>query len=100
MPSLQEHLDNKLKVTAAIDRLIKIALSDTGQSRRVANFLLAWWNAGDNGGFDPTDLWNLDSEIASDIVTVFAYVATHREYANQFGYGPDMDKIWQQWRKP
>jgi hypothetical protein len=98
MPSLQEHLDNKLQVTAAIDRLIKIALRDTGQSRRVANFLLAWWNADDNGGFDPTDLWNVDSEIAADIVLVFAYVATHREYANNFGYGSQMNKIFEQWR--
>mgnify|MGYP003575752565 CR=1 FL=1 len=26
----------------ALDRLIAVARSDTGQSRRVANFLLAW----------------------------------------------------------
>ena len=34
---------------AALDRLIGIAQRDTGQSRKVANFLLAWWNA--NEGF-------------------------------------------------
>jgi hypothetical protein len=34
---------------AALDRLVAIAQSDTGQSRRVANFLLAWWNAGSCG---------------------------------------------------
>lgn len=28
---------------AALARLIKIAKGDTGQSRRVADFLLAWW---------------------------------------------------------
>jgi hypothetical protein len=33
----------------AIRRLIAIALSDTGQSRRVADFLLAWHNGGANG---------------------------------------------------
>jgi hypothetical protein len=36
-----------------------IAKRDTGQSRRVANFLLAWHNPEENGGWDPTDLWNV-----------------------------------------
>lgn len=31
---------------AALERLLKIAQGDTGQSRRVADFLLAWWNSG------------------------------------------------------
>ena len=31
---------------AALERLIGVAQSDTGQSRRAADFLLAWWNAG------------------------------------------------------
>jgi hypothetical protein len=39
---------------AALARLIKIAKGDTGQSRRVADFLLAWWNAGSCGSFDLT----------------------------------------------
>jgi hypothetical protein len=30
---------------AALERLIKIAQGNTGQSRRGADFLLAWWNA-------------------------------------------------------
>ena len=34
------------KSRAALERLIQIAQGDTGQSRIVANFLLAWWNAG------------------------------------------------------
>lgn len=56
---------------SALERLIDHAQSDTGQSRRAANFLLAWWNAGDNGGFDLTDLWGVDSAIAADMQTVF-----------------------------
>ena len=70
---------------AAIDRLmadavVDIALSDTGQSRKTAAFLLAWWNAGEWGGFDPPTQWGVDAEIASDIVTVFAAVANTRYY--------------------
>jgi len=36
----------------ALARLIEIAQKDTGQSRRVADFLLAWHNAAENGGWD------------------------------------------------
>jgi len=48
---------------AAIESLLKIAVRDTGQSRRVANFLLAWYNANGNGGWDPGDLWAIDAPI-------------------------------------
>lgn len=44
-------------IRAAICRLVQIAKGDTGQNRGVANFLLAWWNAEECGGFDLTDLW-------------------------------------------
>ncbi len=30
-------------VIQALDRLFDLAASDTGQARRAANFLLAWW---------------------------------------------------------
>lgn len=42
------------------------AKRDTGQSQRVANFLLAWQNAEENGPWDPTDLWNVDTAVAED----------------------------------
>src|SRR5450631_2390707 len=60
---------------AALERLIQVALGDTGQSRKVANFRLAWWNAEECGGFDLTDLWRVDTAIAADMVTVFSMVA-------------------------
>jgi hypothetical protein len=56
------------EVTSALRRLFSIALRDTGQSRRVANFLLAWYNAEENGGWDPVDLWSVDAEIAEDML--------------------------------
>lgn len=34
---------------AALERLLGHAQRDTGQSRRVADFLLAWWNAANCG---------------------------------------------------
>jgi hypothetical protein len=39
---------------AALERLVAHAHGDTHQSRRVAAFLLAWWNAGECGAFDTT----------------------------------------------
>src|SRR3546814_19897879 len=47
---------SKAAAQNALDRLIDVARSDTRQLRRVANFLLAWWNGEDGGHFPPTDL--------------------------------------------
>ncbi len=84
----------------AIARLFEIAKSDTGQSRRVANFLLAWNNAGANGGWDPADLWNLDHEIADDIVTVVRLIRElpRGKYPNDCGFAPEIARVWEFWR--
>lgn len=39
------------EVGAAIGRLLEVARADTGQSRRVADFLLAWWNGRSSATF-------------------------------------------------
>lgn len=82
----------------ALDRLIAIAQSDTGQSRRVANFLLAWWNAGSCGGFDLTDLWMLDRPIADDILTVARLISIRHEYPTAYAYGPQFEQLVADWR--
>ena len=45
------------KAEQAVDRLFEIASSDTGQSARVARFLMAWWNGTDLGDFPIADLF-------------------------------------------
>lgn len=82
----------------ALRRLIKIAKGDTGQSRRVADFLLAWWNAGSCGSFDLTELWNVDGEIADDMVAVFRLIADRNEYPTAYGFGRDFEQIIAEWR--
>lgn len=82
----------------ALERLIKIAKSDTGQSRKVADFLLAWWNASSCGGFDLTILWGVDEAIANDMQTVFGLIARTRCYADSFGYEADFRQIVEEWR--
>lgn len=84
---------------AALERLFAIAEQDTGTSRRVANFLLAWWNAREQGGFDFTDFWSMDPPILRDCWTVLAYVATHNEY-HEAEYGQRFHRIIDLWRKP
>jgi hypothetical protein len=85
---------------AALERLVKIAKSDTGQSARVANFLLAWWNARRDGGFDFTDLWMVDDTIADDMHTVFGLIMRTRSYPDHFGYQQDFEQVVTDWRRP
>ena len=68
---------------AALDRLLAIARSDTGQSRRVANFLLAWWNAGACGGFD---------------LTVARLIALKHEYPTAYDRGAQFEALVAAWR--
>lgn len=84
----------------ALRRLITVAKSDTGQSRRVADFLLAWWNAGSCGRFDLTDLWAVDTAIAVDMVSVFGLVARIHQYPDKIdpAFKADFAAIIRQWR--
>jgi len=84
----------------ALRRLCKIARRDTGQSRRVADFLRAWHNAPENGGWDPTDLWNTDAEIAADFFTVLRLALESHKYPGDLGFEPEIHAIWELWRSP
>ncbi|RWJ03391.1 hypothetical protein [Mesorhizobium sp.] len=83
---------------AALQRLLDIAKRDTHQSRRVADFLLAWWNAGSCGSFDLTSLWMLDKAIVDDMVTVFALIGHTHDYPDSWGYGPQFEAVVRAWR--
>ena len=83
---------------AALERLIKIAQADTGQSRRAAEFLLSWWNASNCGGFDLTTLWGVDTEIAADMITVFTLVASCHRYPDDPDHGEEFRRIVHAWR--
>lgn len=82
----------------ALKRLTAIALSDTGQSKRVADFLLAWHNACENGGWDPTDLWSVDERVAADILAVLALINQIRRYPGDYEEGRAIEHVWQLWR--
>jgi hypothetical protein len=82
----------------ALERLIRIAQGDSGQCRIVANFLLAWWDAAEYGGFDLTDVWAVDAAIAEDMVTVFAQLPRCRRHPDSLGYGKQFEIIVHRWR--
>jgi hypothetical protein len=86
------------KSQAALERLVRIARGDSGQCRIVANFLLAWWNAMEYGGFDLTDVWAVDSAIAEDMIAVFTHLFHCRSYPDSLGYGQQFQIIAQRWR--
>ena len=81
---------------AAVARLGRIALGDTGRARRVADFLLAWHNAAECGGWDLTDLWGVDDVIADDMLTVVGLVRSAAAYPDE--YGLDMRPVFARWR--
>lgn len=82
----------------ALERLIGHAKRDSGQSRRVADFLLAWWNAGQCGGFDFTAMWSCDESIVADMIAVLGFVGRNNIYPDTLGFEADFDAIVREWR--
>jgi ribosomal protein L17 len=83
----------------AVERLIGIARRDTGQSRKVASFLMAWWNAEECGGFDLTEVWGVHTPIAVDMLRVSALPAEYRQYPDALSYGKQFEAIVRAWRR-
>ena len=84
----------------ATDRLIRVAEGDTHQSKRVADFLLAWWNGDDLGHFPIQHLWNVDRAISADMLTVMSYLTAQpcAVYADALGERHRIEALVDQWR--
>lgn len=83
---------------AALERLLSIAQSDTGQSRRVADFILSWWNAPEQGGFDLADVFAVDTKIAQDMAIIFAFLCRQNDAVYPEEYRTGIETIIRQWR--
>lgn len=83
---------------SALERLIAVAKTDTGQAGKIAAFLLAWWNATECGGFDLTDVWGLDTSLQNDVLCVFGALIRARRYPDTLGYEADFKAIVREWR--
>lgn len=82
----------------AVQRLIQAARLGTGQGRKAADFLLAWHNAEENGGWDLVDLWNVDDAIADDMLAAAHFIRSVHSYPDGLGLRHDIAAIWQLWR--
>ena len=82
----------------ALENLLKHAQGDTGQSRRIADFLLAWWNPSACGKYDITTGWGLDEDIAEDLCVVFQLATRANSYPDTLGYGPQFEAVVRAWR--
>jgi hypothetical protein len=82
----------------ALERLIEHAQRDNGQSRRIADFLLAWWNPSQCGGYDLTTAWGVDDDIMEDMCVVFRLASRANSYPDTLGYGPQFEAIVREWR--
>jgi hypothetical protein len=83
---------------ASLERLLAAAQGHSGQARRVADFLLAWWNAGSCGGFDLTNPWGVDRSIVEDMVIVFGYIARTSAYPDNLGFSAEFQSVVRGWR--
>ena len=86
------------QVRFALEKLLNVAHEDTGQGRRVASFILAWWNAGVHGGFDLTDLADLDPHVCEDMVTIFTWLARQSTLIYPDDYKAEIVQIIALWR--
>lgn len=82
----------------ALDRLISVALSGTGQSKYVADLLLAWWCASDNGGFDPMSFRRLDDSLVADCLRILVWIGRNNCYPDEETYGDQFRAVWKMWR--
>lgn len=86
------------RYSAPLERLLAVAKSDTGQARRVANFILAWWNADSLGGFDLADIFAVDLSIGADMATIVSWIAEQEGAVYPTEYRADIEAVIQQWR--
>lgn len=97
---ISRHQDKTLSSSerAALTRLFVMANADTGQSKRVADFLLAWWNAERCGGFDLTSLWCIDESVAADLSIIFLLIARVQSYPDTLGFEQEFTHLIRHWR--
>ena len=64
----------------------------------MADFFLAWQNAPENGGWNPTDWWKVDEAVAEDLLTVLPLLREQRCEVEDLGFENEIKAVGQQWR--
>ena len=96
--SIASHINVSEIEHGALLRLLRVACESTGKGRRVAEFLLAWWDAEGCGGVELTSTWGLDVDLAEDVIIVFALAVRSNSYPDTLGYGEEFQRIRHVWR--
>jgi len=52
----------------------------------------------ENGGWDPIDLWNVDTRIAHDMLTVLQFLHDHHSYPPELSFEKQIEAVWKEWR--
>jgi hypothetical protein len=83
------------KEQAALAFCFRAASGDSGGQRRVRQFLFAWHNATELGGFDFADLWSLDERHLDAVLTLIKMIARGETgyYPHHYGYEADMEAL-------
>lgn len=82
----------------AFERLLEAATSDTGHTRRAANFILAWWNADSLGGFDLAGIFAVDRDIARNMAIVVTCLAEAPVAEYPKGRRAEIENLIRLWR--
>jgi hypothetical protein len=64
----------------------------------MANILLAWWNAGELGGFDPMDTWGLEAAIQDEVITLFGFIVRSNGYPSAYRDRSEFEDLIRIWR--
>lgn len=90
----QKQADNEAAGIPALQRLVKVAQKNSGQSRHLRRFLLGLYNAY-AWPFELNRLRNLDAALQEDALAVLRMDMTPRREVHT--YIEDGDEIWREW---
>lgn len=82
----------------ALERLLAFAVGRGLQNKIVADFLLAWWDAGHYGRFDLQRTVALNDALLEDIAAVSTFVARCSTHPEALGYGEQFNAVIRKWR--
>lgn len=87
-----------LDAREAVRRLLVVAQAGEAQSPVVADFLLAWWDADECGGFDFGGLCEVESPVLSDMLSVQEFIATSGVFPDELELASEFQELATTWR--
>lgn len=63
-------------IARIVDRATDTTFDGAIERKLARSFLLAWWNAKKHGGWDPTNLGEMDADSRYDVIIALQYIAS------------------------